>query len=210
VLWILDDNPDAVMRSIAQRFRSLTSEAAILDFALSMYAKRNVGIEKNPDAVPLLEHYMFTDYANCGCSVCTEWASRREEMVRALELVPKGHKWSTCSCDVCRFVGRIHLNNLAAENTRNLLIETSFHARYHSPFGEQVMQWLTVELTDPRYTLNWRAQEMSRVSLDKWFGKCQASLGPIVSGAVFRDDMHMQDVRVHFGSSLVADGFVGM
>jgi hypothetical protein len=197
---------DAVVASTAERYMSLAAEAARLDLILSGYASRPECETVILPVVPAVQHYPLTEGAECGCTVCAEWDMRRGEFVAAARLVPKAHKWSTCGCGVCRFVGRIHLNFLAATNTRDLLIETSYHARHHSPFGEQVMQWLAVELANPKYTVNWRAQEMSRYPMEWWFRRCEAVLGPIVSGAVFRDGMHVVDAQVHFGSSLAADG----
>lgn len=199
---------DAVVRTTAKRYMSLAAEAARLDMILAGYASRPTCEATVIPAVPAVQHYPLTEGAECGCGICAEWDMRRDEFVAAARLVPKAHKWSTCGCGTCRFVGRIHLNFLAATNTRDLLIETSYHARHHSPFGEQVMQWLSQELANPKYTVNWRAQEMSRYPMEWWFRRCEAVLGPVVSGAVFRDGMHVVDAQVYFASSLAADGEV--
>lgn len=175
---------------------------------LAAYALRPISDAVVLPVVPAVQHYPLTEGAECGCAICSEWDMRRGEFISAARLVPRAHKWSTCCCGICRFVGRIHLNFLAATNTRDLLIETSYHARHHSPFGERVMEWLHAELANPRYTVNWRAQEMSRYPMEWWFRRCEAVLGPVVSGAVFRDGMHVVDARVHFASSLAADGEV--
>jgi len=199
---------DPVVGNVVSRYHMLVVEAAKLDSILKAYADRPVAVAEPLPIVPAVQHYPFTEGNECGCAICVEWDMRRDESISAAKLVPKGHKWSTCGCGACRFVGRIHLNFLAATNTRDLLIETSYHAHHHSPFGEKVMTWLGQELTNPRYTVNWRAQEMSRYPMEWWFRRCEAALGPIVSGAVFRDGMHVVDARVHFASSLAVDGEV--
>ena len=197
---------DPVVREVARRYAVLAAEAAALDRVLAAYA--SVSPREIPQAptVSALEHYPFSEGAECGCGTCAEWTLRRGEFIDASRIIPKGHKWSTCTCVPCRFVGRIHLNYLAATNTRDLLIETSFHARYHSPFGAQVMEWLDVELRKPSYTLNWRAQEMSRFPLEWWLRRCEAALGPVVSGEVFGSNMGVDRLPAHFASSLLADG----
>jgi hypothetical protein len=197
---------DPVVRDVVARYRTLVDEAARLNSILAAYASRPVSEAMALPVVPAVQHYPLTEGAECGCTICTEWDMRRDEFVAAAKLVPKNHKWSTCGCGICRFIGRIHLNFLAATNTRDLLIETSYHAHHHSPFGEEVMAWLVQELANPKYTVNWRAQEMSRYPMEWWFRRCEAMLGPVVSGAVFRDGMHMTATQVHFASSLAADG----
>jgi hypothetical protein len=144
--------------------------------------------------------------STCGCETCAEWDLRRSEFISVVKFVPKGHKWSTCSCSICRFIGRIQLNFLAATNRRDLLIETSYHAEYHSQHGTMVMAWLEQELKAPRYTVNWCAQEMSRYPLEWWLRRCEATLSPIVSGVVFKTGMLVSDLPVHFASSLMAVG----
>lgn len=201
---------DATIGRLARRHVSLLAEATRLDVILATYASRP---EHAPSVFPVvsaLDHYPMSEGAECGCDTCAEWGMRREEFIRVTRLVPKGHKWSTCACGTCRFVGRIQLNFLAATNRRDLLIETSFHARYHSPFGVHVMAWLETEMTNPRYTVNWCAQEMNRYPLEWWLRRCENAVGPVVSGIVFRDAMHVTDARVHFGSSLVADGYLAL
>ena len=197
---------DPVIRHVASRYEMMRGEKQHLSNMLLTYAGNHVAQPKDQPVVSVLAHYQMSERTPCGCSTCTEWVTRRNEFVEALKLVPVGHKWSTCSCYVCRFVGRIQLNHLAAANSRDLLIEMSYHAKYHSPYGTEVMAWLEDELKRPMYTVNWRAQEMNRYPMEWWLRKCEAVLGPIVSGTVFRASMMVTDLKVHFGSSLLADG----
>ena len=202
-------SPDSVVRTMAERRDTLVKEVNVIDAILAVYASRPyvMPLSAAPE-VPPLEHYTFTEGASCGCAICVEWKTRHLEFVSSSKLVPKGHRWSTCTCDACRFVGRMHLNALAAANRRDLLIEASFHARYHSPHGDLVMGWVRDEIAKPNYTDNWCAQEMGRYPLEWWFRKCQASIGPVVSGEVFRDGMMSIDATVSFASSLAVDGFL--
>jgi len=194
------------VREVARRHAALVAEASALDRVLTAYAAASPRELPRVPTVSALDHYPFSEGAECGCDTCMEWMLRRSEFIDASRLIPKGHKWSTCTCVPCRFVGRIHLNHLAATNTRDLLIGMSYHARHHSPFGRQVMEWLEVELRKPAYTVNWRAQEMSRFPLEWWFRRCEATLGPVVSGEVFGSNMGVDQLPVHFMSSLLADG----
>jgi hypothetical protein len=203
-------SPDPVVRAVAARRNALLAEAARLDSVLAAYASRPYSGSSTFPVVSAVAHYSMMEGAECSCVVCAEWDTRRSEFVAASRLVPKEHKWSTCACGVCRFVGRIHFNYLAAANTRDLLIGVAFHATYHSPFSEQVMRWFEVELQDRRYTVNWRAREMSRYPVEWWLERCEGALGPVVSGEVFRESMHVTDMYVHFGSSLEADGAVSL
>ena len=201
-------SPDPVVRSAAERRDALDREAGILDRVLAAYVSCDYEPSVPVPEVSPLEHYMFTEGASCGCAICVEWKTRHLEFVSSSKLVPKGHRWSTCTCDACRFVGRMHLNALAAANRRDLLIETSFHARYHSLHGSLVMDWVRGEIAKPAYTDNWCAQEMGRYPLERWFRKCQAAIGPVVSGEVFRGGAMSVDAMVHFASSLSADGYL--
>lgn len=201
---VLSADP-AVRRLMAKR-ADIQAEKEQIDRILLLYASHARPIAMTVAEVSAQEHYLFSEVDQCGCKICTEWETRRGELVEAFKLIPKGHKWSTCGCAVCRVIGRIQLNHLAAANRRDLLIETSFHARYHSPFGVQIMKWLDEELCKPNYTDNWCAQEMTRYPLEWWFRKCEAVVGPRVSGMVFQHSMMVTDMLVHFGSSLVADG----
>ena len=197
---------DTVIRAAVARRKVLDKEAIELDNVLTAYMSRPMYEPKFVAPVAALQHYSMTESEHCGCDTCSEWNTRRDEFIRASKLVPLGHRWSTCGCGVCRFVGRIQLNFLAATNTRDLLIEISYHATHHSPFGEKVMAWLERELMNPMYTVNWRAQEMNRYPLERWLRRCESSLGPYVSGVVFGANMAVEHLQVHFGSSLVAEG----
>ena len=44
------------------------------------------------------------------------------------------------------------------------------------------------EMRRPEYTENWRAQEMSRFPMAYWLRRCEAAVGPVISGAVFHLD----------------------
>lgn len=197
---------DTVIRAAAARREALDREAVELDGVLAAYTARPTCEPRFIASVAALQHYSMTEGTHCGCDTCVEWNTRRDEFIRASKLVPIGHRWSTCGCGICRFVGRIQLNFLAATNTRDLLIEISYHATHHSPFGTQVMRWLERELMDPMYTVNWRAQEMNRYPLERWLRRCESVLGPYVSGVVFGANMAVEHLPVHFASSLVAEG----
>jgi hypothetical protein len=188
---------------MAARVRALLDEARRLDGMLSSYAASPPPVSGTVSvAISALEHYPFAENADCGCDVCLDWNRHRGEFIEVGRLVPKGHKWSTCDCVTCRVIGRIHLNFLAATNRRDLLIEFSFH----SPFGEQVMAWLSNEMRKSVYTVNWCAQEMSRYPLEWWMRRCQVALGPVVSGEVFGSNRGVEPLSIAFASSLTADG----
>ena len=178
-------------------------ETALLDSALLGYASR-IREPRLLPAVTGLEHYSMLDEESCGCGTCSDWHQRRGEFIACARLVPKGHKWSTCSCHVCRFIGRIQLNFLAATNRRDLLIAVSFHAQYHSRHGGKVMEWLAIEMRRATYTTNWCAQEMSRYPVEWWLRRCETQLSPFVKGSVFQDSTTTLDLQVHFPSSLEA------
>lgn len=201
-------SPDPAVRSVAEKRQHLKCEAAALDTVLAAY--NGVVIPPQPDhpAISALEHYSIWD-EKCGCRTCREWDIRQAEFKAVEKMIPKDHTYSTCSCPVCRIIGRIQLNQLAADNCRNLLIEISFHAEHHSPYGKLVMAWLEREMALPRYTINWCAQEMSRYPVAWWLSCIQNALGPQVSGQVFKNGMHSFDTEVHFASSLTAMGSLG-
>jgi len=167
------------------------------------YADRIVAEEIKPPVSPL-EHYSMLD-AECGCSTCMDWETRRAEFVEAVTLVPKGHKWTICACPDCRFVGRIQLNYLAATNRRDLMIEMSFHARYHSRHGREVMAWLDQEMRNPSYTTNWLAQELSRFPVERWIKRCEMAVSGFVSGAVFSASAGVTHLTSYLGSTLGAE-----
>jgi hypothetical protein len=196
---------DPIVRAAAEKRLRLAAEASILDTVLAAYAGITVTQMTEHPAISALEHYSIWD-TNCGCKTCSEWSRRQAEFNAVKRMVPKDHNYSTCSCPICRVVGRIQLNALAAANCRDLLIEISFHAEHHSPYGALVMRWLDQEMALPRYTVNWCAQEMSRYTMGWWLSRIENALSPQVSGAVFKNGMHTTDLQVHFGSSLNAMG----
>lgn len=161
-----------------------------------------------PPPKPPQEHYAFLDAHECGCPTCHDWEIRRAEFVAAIKLVPKGHKWTICGCQACRFVGRIQLNYLAATNRRDLLIEMAFHSRYHSRHGDLVMAWTEKELANPAYTVNWCAQEMSRFPMERWLKRCEMAVSGLVSGAVFVDAAGVTEARSYMASTLGTDADV--
>jgi hypothetical protein len=181
------ESPDPVIREAAARRERYRAEIERLDALLGAYAAR---MRQAQEAFPVapLEHSTMLDDGNCGCSVCSEWTERREEFVTALGLLPDGHKWSTCSCPQCRFIALAHTNFLAAANKRDLTIEVAYHAKNHSKHGLLVMAWLEKDLTNPRYTTRWCAHHMGQHPVHSWLLRCEAALGPVVSGAVFRLD----------------------
>lgn len=199
----LIDSADPVIGYLARRREALAVEAIRLDLALIGYASQ-IRVMRRPPVVTGLEHFSMLDEETCGCGTCVEWHRRRTEFISCARLVPRGHKWSTCSCHVCRFIGRIQLNFLAATNRRDLLIAVSFHARHHSRHGERVMAWLAQEMQQPAYTLNWCAQEMSRYPVEWWLRRCEAQIGRFVSGPVFQDSTTTLDFQMHFPSTLMA------
>lgn len=179
-------SPDGRIVALAAKRARLVEEAARLDQVLDAYALAPSRLPTFAEpAVSLLRHYAMTDKSLCGCGVCAEWRQRRGELVSALRFVPEGHRWSVCACRDCRFAGRIQLNYVAASNVRDLLIEVSYHANFHSRHGDRVMRWLEGELSLPRYTVDWCAYELGRRPVDEWLTLCERALSPVVSGIVF-------------------------
>jgi hypothetical protein len=197
-------SPDPIVRAAAEKQRRLAREATALDTVLAAYNGVIVPSQPNHPVISALEHYSIWD-EHCGCRTCREWAIRQAEFKSVEKLIPKDHTYSTCSCPVCRVIGRIQINQLAADNCRNLLIEISYHA-HHSSHGTLIMTWLEQEMTQPRYTINWCAQELSRYPVGWWVRKIENALGPAVSGTVFNHDIHSIDAQVYFPSSLTALG----
>jgi hypothetical protein len=195
------DSADLVVRFMVARHQYLLLELARLQAVLIVYV---TGIQPKVErpAISLLEHYAMLDAPECGCSICLDWEQRRLEFVEAVPLIPKGHKWTICGCPRCRFVGRLQLNYLAATNRRDLLIEMSFHARYHSRHGNAVMAWFEREMRNPAYTDNWCAQEMSRFPVERWIKRCEMAVSGFVSGAVFQIAAGVTDALYGIGSSL--------
>lgn len=175
---------DPAIRQLAVRRTEMVTEAARLDGLIDVYVLHVKPQEVRPAAVPI-EHYGMLDSQACGCAICSEWLQRREELVDALKLMPKGHKWSLCACDTCRFIAVTHTGFLAAVNRRDLLIETAYHARHSTKYGAQVMHWLAGEMERTRQNIKWSAQELSRQPMSHWLRKCEAVVGPQVSGVVF-------------------------
>lgn len=206
---------DPVVASAAKRFQAISAEMDRLQSSLVAYAERNVMPSMPlPERTPVspMEHYYMLDESDhgCGCSVCADWETRRAEFVTAVKIIPKGHKWGTCNCSDCRLVGRFQVNYLAAMNKRDLTIEMSFHANYHSPHGELVMAWLEEELKKPGYTVNWCAQEMNRYPVERWVQRCEMAVSGRVSGAVFCTSTMNTGMHVSLGSSLMAEATVEM
>ena len=195
---------DPTIRRIAQRRQCVAVEAGRLDQALAAYASTTSPAVSGA-TVSALEHYSMRDTEACSCATCAEWQRRRAEFVAAVRFVPKGHKWSICSCPTCRFIGRIQLNLLAATNRRDLLIEMSFHARYHSRHGEPIMAWLETEMASPRYTVNWCAQEMSHYSVEWWMRRCETAIGVVASGMLFRDSVLADGIPQYQVSTLMVE-----
>jgi hypothetical protein len=162
----------------------LRYEAFRLDQILSIYGDHTRKEPRNPALAPL-DHHDMLESSSCGCNVCFEWRGRQEDFASALRMLPVKHKWSTCNCSSCRFIGRAHWNLLAAANTRDLLIEMAFYGRHHSRHPNHVMAWFNVEMRRPEYTINWRAREMGQYPTARWLRRCQEVVGPLISGAVF-------------------------
>jgi hypothetical protein len=198
------DSPDPAVRYIAERRAYLLEEINRLGRSLVAYAKNVPEVDSRPP-VSLQDHYAFLDAPECGCATCRDWELRRAEFVTASKLVPKGHKWTICGCHACRFVGRIQLNYLAATNRRDLVIEMSFHARYHSRHGGLVMSWVEREMQNPVYTVNWCAQEMSRFPMERWLKRCEMAVSGVVSGAVFIDAAGVTEATSYMASTLNAE-----
>ena len=195
---------DPAIRHLEQRRAAVQAELHRLHAGLTDYANRVRTPEVRPMIAPI-EHYSMLDAPDCGCPTCMDWEGRRAEFVAAVELVPKGHKWTVCACTACRFVGRIQLNYLAATNRRDLLIEVSYHAQHHSTHPNVVMAWLAQEMRRPEYTVNWCAQEMSRFPLERWLKRCEAAVSGQVSGAVFCDSAMRTSFFTPGTSSLLAE-----
>ena len=179
-------SPDPRIRVLSAKFDRLQKEAARIDRLLDSYllSCRNESEVLVPQ-IDLLGHCTLLNDELCGCTVCANWIARRDELARAMKLVPSGHRWSICACQDCRFVGRMQLNYMAAANLRDLLIEVSFHAAHHSRYGNRIMQWFAEEITTPRYSIDWCAYELGRRPVDEWLDRCEKALSPILSGVVF-------------------------
>lgn len=196
---------DDTIRYLLAQYAQLNSAFTEMSGYIQAYSERVEPPPMRGPAISLQEHYSMLDQEDCGCQVCAEWTQRREEFIRATRSIPKGHKWSVCACGDCRFVGRFQLNLLAAANRRELLIEMSFHARYHSRHGAQVMAWITQELKGSSYTDNWCAQEMNRFPMERWLQRCEHAVSGAISGAVFIASAGVTDLFTPFSSSLTAD-----
>jgi hypothetical protein len=206
---MLEDSLDPVIQRIVARRGELLAEMARTRAMLGIYMQQQRAPELERAPISPLEHYSMLDAPDCGCATCLEWEQRRAEFVSVVALVPPKHKWTICACPICRFVGRIQLNWLAAQNRRDLLIEMSFHARYHSHHGVEIMAWLKEEMKNPAYTVNWCAQEMTRFPMERWIRKCETAVSGIVSGAVFIDSSGVTHYEARLGSSLIAETQVG-
>lgn len=196
---------DSAVRLLAEQYREASERVERFRAHLMVYADGQSS-ENTCRSLPVSaeEHYGFDESADCGCSICADWETRRAEFVAVASLVPKGHKWTVCGCDSCRFVGRFQMNLLAATNRRDLLIEMSFHARFHSLHGERIMEWFHREIRDPSYTDNWCAQEMSRYPVERWLMKCNMAVSGSVGGPVFQDSARRIDFVERSSSSLEA------
>ena len=198
-------SPDTRIAALAERRERLSAEAERTVRVLEAYFASAVAASGMMDAgaaqVSLLRHASMSNRESCGCRICTEWRMRGREFAAAERTVPKGHRWSICACPDCRFVGRMHLNYVAASNVRDLAIEMAFHADYHSDHGEAVMAWFEREIASPKYTLNWCACEIGRRPMDEWLKKCEAALSPVLSGAVFAAG---EGRRLHFSAEFAS------
>jgi hypothetical protein len=182
-------SPDPRIQALFAQRERLKEEIRRNDVILERYAAAHVsGTALTAPRVDALQHYHMSDNAVCGCSVCFDFRNRREELALATRLIPTGHRWSICGCAECRFVGRIQLNYMAASNLRDLMIEMSFHANYHTDHGEQVMRWFETEIAKPIYTVAWCAYELGRRPVEEWITRCERDLSPVVSGQVFGAD----------------------
>jgi hypothetical protein len=201
-----EQSPDTAIQYLIKQYRDLRVNFEQLSACVMEYGARPPEPVAEPrPTVSLQEHYSMLDQEDCGCAICMDWARRRGEFLRATKNIPDGHKWSICACNDCRFVGRFRLNLLAAANRRELLIEMSFHARFHSRHGAQVMDWIIKEMAKPGYTDNWCAQEMNRLPMERWLQRCENAVSGAVSGAVFVNSTMMTDMVTPFNSSLTAD-----
>lgn len=197
---------DPTARLLATRYREASRRADALRAYLTIYAEgRSLESSYVAESVSAEEHYGFDESADCGCAICADWTVRRAEFVSAASLIPKGHKWTVCGCDTCRFVGRFQMNYLAATNRRDLLIEMSFHARFHSLHGKHVMAWYHQEIQNPSYTDNWCAQEMSRYPVERWLTRCEMAVSGSVGGPVFQASAQRLAYVESSSSSLNAD-----
>ena len=179
---------DPCIRAAFAQYRVLCDEEQKLSAHLRVYVQHKKP-KREFRCVPALQHYALTDNVGCGCDTCSAWLDAQQEYVAAVKLMPKGHKWSTCTCNGCRFIGRVHLNFLAATNRRDLLIEMSYYAQHHSYHGSSVMAWLSEEMTQPSYTVAWCAQELGRFPVAHWLAKCHTAVSAVVSGAVFHPEV---------------------
>lgn len=197
---------DPAARLLAVRYREASRRADALRAYLVVYAEgRSLESGDVLESVSAEAHYGFDELVDCGCAICVEWTVRRAEFVSATSLIPKGHKWTVCGCDACRFVGRFQMNYLAAANRRDLLIEMSFHAWYHSLHGARVMEWYRQEIQNPVYSDNWMAQEFTRYPMERWLMKCNTALSGSVGGPVFQASARRLDYIERSSSSLTAD-----
>ncbi len=192
------------MQALLTKRNALDAKRIAIEHYLLAYARQAVPAIIRTVISPQ-EHYNMLDEGECGCLACADWDLRRTEFLRATKLLPKGHKWTVCACDTCRFVGRFQLNLLAAANRRELLIEMSFHARYHSRHGKLIMEWLATEMKNPSYTINWCAQEMSRYPMERWIQRCETAVSGLAGGPVFITSARMTDAIANIGSSLLAE-----
>jgi len=195
---------DPVMQTLVCKQDALAADLATTRQRLQAYVRQTTVTLSRP-AISPQEHYNMLDEEQCGCAICMDWDMRRQEFLRAIKLIPKGHKWTVCACDLCRFVGRFQLNLLAVANRRELLIEMAFHARYHSRHGKLIMEWLETEMRNPSYTLNWCAQEMSRYPMERWIQRCESAVSGIAGGPVFITSARMTDAIANIGSSLSSE-----
>lgn len=177
-------SPDPVIRQAAERHTACVEEARRLDALLVLYLS-NTRTPECRTVVPSLEHGDLLDSDKCGCDVCVEWDIRRRELDDALALAPKGHKWSLCACEACRFIATVHTGFLAATNRRDLLIEVAYHAQHSSRHGRHVMRWLDTIMVQLRTDNQWSAKELSRRPMAEWLRHCETAMAPIVSGRVF-------------------------
>ncbi len=173
-----------------ERAEILRVEAKQLDAALRVYAANSRYRVPRRTLKPL-EHYdlLNLDIGNkpvdCGCHYCAEWSARQADFVTAMEFVQEGHRWYTCLCATCRFVASVHTTMLAAANRRDVMISMAYNAKRFSKYPNYVMKWLDVEFRQPKYTPIWCAQNIGMIPVRYWLKRCEAVLGPIVSGAVF-------------------------
>jgi hypothetical protein len=198
------NSTDPVMQVLAQKQDTIAQNLAITGRRLQTYVRQTRPTVARL-AISPQDHYDMLDEGDCGCMACADWDLRRQEFIRVTKLIPKGHKWTVCACALCRFVGRFQLNLLAAANRRELLIEMSFHAHFHSRHGKLVMDWLEQEMCNPIYTINWCAQEMSRYPMERWIKRCETAVSGQAGGPVFVTSTMRTDAIANLGSSLSAE-----